>query len=545
MVALVFIFTLLAQTLPLAGNDFNEHTFRHMKQHELYLREQMTVLLKEVEQINQNHSRMGMQALLSAVLFFWKTVSLCVFGLLFWPMWKIRKKFWEDQDNSDEVSCSSEEECQEEQELEKEVEEQQEELEDQEEKKQQEHTEMEELEQKEEAVLSLAAVPSHQEHGEMILSMLCELIKCSQFVIANTFYPVPEHPIVVGSTYEGWGLPEEEPIFCLLVPFKAPRGHIFHLDLGTTRQLPVKNSCIHVEWECTCGQEMGMLCFLRTSEDELRNQSPSLLDTLCTGSYLDVWKTACWFETLCMTSWKYLPESSVYSLNVTLLFKRSCRLRLTDVFRRTFLIEIMLGVQQDNTDIFLSSQETEAPYMPSTSWLQTCAVAEAKFFRYITARAGEDNLYLRYMRVCAYVLVGYNFSPYELKTVLMNLQTAIPMECWSWKNFVLRMEDIFHYLCCCLEQKCLDHFLVGNEAVPAEFILPWEFRESRPPNLFQHLVQDPDRHEQVLYEMEMLQDRFTTLLIYRKRQTSTCPTAEHIGHGEDAAQYEEGVAVEC
>ncbi|NXJ05639.1 IPIL1 protein, partial [Odontophorus gujanensis] len=343
----------------------------------------------------------------------------------------------------------------------------------------------------------------------MILSMLRELIKCSQFVIENTFYPVPEYPIVVGSTFQGWGPPEEEPIFRLLVPFRAPRGHIFRLDLGTTQELPVKNSCIHVEWECTCGreQEMGMLCFLHTSEDELRNQSPSLLDTLCTGPYLDVRKTACWFKALCITSWKYLTESSVCSLNVMLLLKRSCRLRLTDAFKRTFLIEIMFGVQQDNTDIFLSSQETEAAYTPSTTWPQTCAVAEAKFFKHISARAEEDNFYLGYMQVCAYILVGYNFSPYELKTVLMHLLTATPIESWSRRYFVQRMDDIFRYLRCSLEEKRLDHFLIGNEAVPAEIILPQEFRVSRPPNLFQHLAQDPDKHEQALYELEMLEDR--------------------------------------
>ncbi|OXB66345.1 hypothetical protein ASZ78_003736 [Callipepla squamata] len=345
-----------------------------------------------------------------------------------------------------------------------------------------------------------------------MLFMLHELIKVSQFVIEDTFYPMPEHPIVVGSTYNGWSLPEEEPIFCF-VPFRAPRGHIFRLDLGTTRELPVKNSRIRVELKCTCGQKqkVGMLCFLHTSNDELRNQSPSLLDTLCTGSYLDVRKTACWFQALFTTSWRYLPEAAICSLNVK-HFKRSCRLQLTDSSNRTTVINIVFGVQQANTDIFLSSQKSEAAYTPNTTWPQTCAVAEEKFFMHIAAHAGVDNFYLRYVKVCAYILVGYNFSTHELKTVLMHLLTTIPVECWSQRYFVQRMEDILHYLHCCVKEKRLDHFLIGNKAVPAEIILPREFQLSRPPNLFQHLTQDPDRHEQALYETEMLQDRFETLL---------------------------------
>ncbi|OXB57263.1 hypothetical protein ASZ78_007523 [Callipepla squamata] len=506
--ALAFIFALLAQTLPLAGEEFHEDTFIRMRQREVYLREQMTELLQEVEQSDRDHSRTGMLALLPSL----KIMSvLCVFGLLFWLIWKIEKKVWEDQDNSDEEEQEEEEvEVQDEQIDNGELEEEEEELQEQDEE---ENVQEEEVDQSLFLPEFFGPNEDLKKQGDGMQQLVNVLINIAQIAVLDTFFPVPEQSFVVGSTYEGWDLSMEETVFCFLVSLKPPRGHIFYLELGTTRELPIKNSRIRVELKCTCGQEQGlkMLCFLHTSADELRNQQPSLLDTLCSGPYLDVEKTARWFGAVLKNAWKCVPLSAACRL-IVVLFKRSCRLRLTDIMQRTFLIDVMFGVQQANTDIFLSSQETEAAYTPSTAWPQTCAVAEAKFFKHIAARAGEDSFHLECLKVCAYICQGYNFSPYELKTVLMHLLTAIPVEYWNRRHFVQRMEDILLYLRCCVKEKRLDHFLIGNEEVPAEIILPWEFRVSVPPNLFQRLVQDLYRHEQALYEMEMLRDRFTTLL---------------------------------
>ena len=259
---------------------------------------------------------------------------------------------------------------------------------------------------------------------------------------------------------------------------------------------------------------MRMRCFLHASAAELRNQQSNLLHSLCTDSYLDVEKTAHWFQNLIRNAWKCTHLSAMCSLNVT-QSKRSCRLQVTDVYKKIFLVEMLFGVQQDDTDIFLSSQETEVGTTPSTTWPQSCAVAEAKFFLLVAARAEERNFYIRYMQVCAYILVGLNFSDYELKTVLMHLLTAIPLESWHGRYFLERIDDLLRYLRCCVEEKHLGHFFIGNEDVPAEIILPQDFRESEPLNLFQHL-EDAERHEQALQELEELQDRLMSLLIYGK-----------------------------
>ena len=88
---------------------------------------------------------------------------------------------------------------------------------------------------------------------------------------------------------------QHDAAYCLLVPLKLPRGHAFHLELGTAEEMPARNSRLHVELECTCMRERlveDLLCFLHHPEEELRkNQGPSLLGTLCTGPYLDMEET--------------------------------------------------------------------------------------------------------------------------------------------------------------------------------------------------------------------------------------------------------------
>ncbi|XP_072195050.1 inositol 1,4,5-trisphosphate receptor-interacting protein-like 1 [Excalfactoria chinensis] len=488
--ALAFFFTLLAQRVAFVGDVLDAETLERMRQREVFLREQMIKMLLQIEEKNMKERWM-----LFGVLPYWKIWNvLCLFILLFWFMWKMHKEFVGDEDRGDEESSSSEEE-------------QQQELEEVE----------EEIEQSLFLPDTLWPVQHHQGNSKHMLLLLSDLINFCQYLITDTFYPVPESPIGVGSAYEGWCPPGKEPIFCLLVPLSAPRGHVFHLDLDTTGELPARNSRIRVDLECTCGreQQMGMRCFLHTSKEELGDQHPNLLQDLCTDSYLDAEKTARWFQVLIKNAWKCMPQSATWSMNVVLC-RRSCRLHLTDIFNRIFFIKVVFGVQQENTDIFLSSQETEAPITPSTTWPQSCSVAEAKFWQHITNHDEDDSFHLRCMQVCGQILTGHTFSIYELKTVLMHLLTAIPLESWHGSYFLLRVDDILCYLRCCVEEKHLNHFFIGNEDVPAEIILPQEFRVSQPLNLFQYLVQDPGRHEQALQEVDELQDRLTSLLIYGK-----------------------------
>ncbi|NXK83398.1 IPIL1 protein, partial [Amazona guildingii] len=322
-----------------------------------------------------------------------------------------------------------------------------------------------------------------------------------------SFFLLLEQAIGVGSAFESWSPHEDGAVYSVRVPLKPCCGHAFHLEVGTMGQVLATDCCVHVELVCTCMTEQvaqDMLCFLHHPEEALRkNQKPSLLHTLCTSSYLDVQKTALWFQDFMRSAWEFVPQSHHYSMKV-LPSSRSCKLQLTHVSGRTLLVEMMLGVQQGNSDIFMSSQATEAICTPSTTWLLSFSVAEAKFFWMMSRKLPHDSFHLHCLQLCTCMLVGAAFSSCAFKTVMMHLLTTMPLAGWRRRDFLLQLEDIMRYLRCCLEEKQLNHFFFGNESIPKEIILPPALQRAEPLNLLQNLAQDPAAHEQAMSEFREL-----------------------------------------
>eukprot|EP00075_Anas_platyrhynchos_P025662 XP_027314915.1 inositol 1,4,5-trisphosphate receptor-interacting protein-like 1 [Anas platyrhynchos] len=442
--------------------------------------------------LEKQQSSMHMGALLLSAMQTWQFwASLGFILLLIWLLFWLRKKFEVFDDSSDEESSSSDE-------------------------------DLEEPALNDESNTSISIAESIQRQ-QVNLTNYCRLVeemvrgfcRACDWVFKDTFSPVLQTPIGVGSAFEGWSPREGDTVYRCLIPMTAPRGHSFHVEQNTKWNLPSKVSRIRVKLECTCWREQefgNMLCFLHNPVEELRrNQEPSLLRTMCTRSYLDVRKVSSWFQQLAKLSWKSVPHSSSWLVKV-LKTRRSCMLRLIDDTGSTVFVEMMFGVQQGDTDIFLSSDYSEAPVTPDTVWPQSCAVAEMKFFRNIAANAQQDSFHLGCMQLCARIALGSYFTSYMMKTVVMHLLNTIPLERWHRREFLQRMDDIMEYLCSCLRKKCLDHFWLGNEQMPEEFILPPDFQTSRPPNLFQHMAKDPDQYTQAHTDFHELQEQLMQML---------------------------------
>ncbi|NXX26522.1 IPIL1 protein, partial [Nicator chloris] len=318
-------------------------------------------------------------------------------------------------------------------------------------------------------------------------------------VLANSFYPVLKQPIGVGSAFEGWSPREQDVVYQVLVPMTPPRGHSFHLELDTAGQRRMRSFRIRVQLECTCTTEQqggNMLCFLHHPEEELRaNQDPSLLHTLCTGTYLDVEKTARWFSQLVKAIWPALLQSHHWHL-VLLPSRRSCEFKVTNG-RESYRIEMLFGVRQGNSDIFVSSQPQQA-YTPSTTWLESYAVAEMKFFKYIARQAPPDSLHLKCLQFFTRLQLGLGFSTYTMKTVFMHLLSSTPVTWWRRRHFVRRLADTCESLGKCVAGRYLKHFIVGNQRLPEEISLPPEVLMAEPFNLFQDLMMDSVAHTQAI-----------------------------------------------
>uniref|UniRef100_A0A8C3B9A0 Inositol 1,4,5-trisphosphate receptor-interacting protein-like 1 n=1 Tax=Cairina moschata TaxID=8855 RepID=A0A8C3B9A0_CAIMO len=350
----------------------------------------------------------------------------------------------------------------------------------------------------------------------LVEEIVGDLLHIFDSVVLSSFFPMLQRAIGVGSAFEGWNPHMKDPVYRLLVPMTAPRGHSFHLELGNEEDLLARKSSIRVELECTCEreQEIGdMLCFLHHSEDELKKQELSLLSTLCTDSYLDAEKTAKWFQNFVKTAWVLMPQSQVYNVEV-LPSTRTCKFQLTGAARRRLTIEIVFGVQQEDSDIFLSSQMRKDTSIPSTTWPQSCSVAERKFFQHVAREGMFNSLHLKCMQICALLSLqpgpscsgqGLRLSPLVLATVRAARDPCChhPLGNVARDGFSLRLDDISWYLRCCVEEKCLNHFF-GNEMVPDVIVLPPAFQLSGPVNLFQHVKRDPYAKADALQEQELV-----------------------------------------
>ncbi|XP_065491662.1 inositol 1,4,5-trisphosphate receptor-interacting protein-like 1 [Caloenas nicobarica] len=491
------IWQILTLNVQSVGYEPDEETRERMEQRAEMLNREMTRLWQEVEEMSQEHrnqeqSGFAWAPLLLSALQHWQCWALAgvlvlLFGLCCWLRKRSREPEREEENSGNDTQ-------------EKEAEEDNEDADDLG-KFIDEHIQR--------------PVQNSDRDCEAVNKLMERFLFVFKYVFFNPWYPVLEKAIEVGSAFQGCSPHKEDITYCLLLPLKPPRGHIFHLEQGSA--WPMRYFRIRVELVCTC--EMEQLagethCFLHDPEEEQRRkEGPSILHDLCTDSYLHVQKIARWFQNVVRHSWRILPESATHRLTM-LPSDRSCKFQVTQGQEKRLLIELIFGVQQGDSDIFLSSHNTEAAYTPSTTWLESYSVAEMKFFRHIARQAQPDSVHLRCLQLCVQSLLGRDFSNSTFVTLLMHLLTTIPLSDWGRRDFLERLEDILQYLRSCLEDRCLNHFFIGNEKVSEVIILPPDLRTAEPLNLFQHLEQDPDAYEDAWLEFLALRSRLRRLVLH-------------------------------
>ncbi|XP_014792328.1 PREDICTED: inositol 1,4,5-trisphosphate receptor-interacting protein-like 1 [Calidris pugnax] len=341
-----------------------------------------------------------------------------------------------------------------------------------------------------------------------------DVLSVLQERLSHSFFLVPQAAIGVGSAFEGWSPCGPDAVFRLLVPLKPSRGHAFQLELGPAGDTAAKHR-VRVDLACTCSKEArgeeAMLCFVHQPYEALeRDQDSGLLCQLCTGRYLDAQKIARWFQELVSSAWEEMGLGRRYRLRV-LPSRRSCKLELTGASGRSLLVELLFGVQRGESDLFLSSQAPEAIFTPGIMWTESSAVAEAKFFRHVARQALPDSVHLQCLQLLTGSLGGTVLSSYTFKTAMMHLLNLCP---GTSVPFTLQLQDVMDYLRSCLEEKCLHHFVFGNECLPEAIVLPPATQPSEPVNLFQCLVEDPEAHAKALQEFQELQGWLTGLLLF-------------------------------
>ncbi|XP_062995528.1 inositol 1,4,5-trisphosphate receptor-interacting protein-like 1 [Elgaria multicarinata webbii] len=362
------------------------------------------------------------------------------------------------------------------------------------------------------------------------LSSMCDFVEsfvndllevCRSALPYQNTFPLLENCIGVDSAFEGWHTKVSKP-FSVLVPILPPKGHSFHIETSDSEGAPSKHGHILVEMECMCKRERllgDVVCFLHHPEQEVSKdkQGAFLMHVLCTSSHLDVEKTIQWFQSLVDKAW----DSIYQKYNLDLLPQPSnttCRLKLAFRSGRSISIDIILGVQQGDSLVFLATRDAERDRLTGTVWQRTFVIQELLFFKWVSQRAPEESCHLKCLQILIYfresrpldknaVLTNYHY-----KTCLMHLLLLQPLSDWEPENVGSRLQDILLFMHTALREKYLEHFLIGNISLPIQIPIPKALRSAAPLNLFEHLTQDSRLHPEAMKEFVEVVEQVRALL---------------------------------
>ncbi|XP_032085349.1 inositol 1,4,5-trisphosphate receptor-interacting protein-like 1 [Thamnophis elegans] len=330
-----------------------------------------------------------------------------------------------------------------------------------------------------------------------------------------------ENCIGVGSAFEGWST-EVSKTFCVLVPILPPKGYSFHIETSDSEGAPCKHGHILVEAECLCKRERllgDVVCSLHHPERELsqEEQSKSLMHVLCTNSHLNGEKTAQWFQALVSKAWDTLGLKYNLSLIIQNSNKR-CQLKVDLESREEIFIDILLGVQQGDSLIFMTIGGDPKDHLNGMVWRQTFAIQELLFFKWVSQRAPKDSCHLKCLQILVFfresmILDKKNLvlTNYHYKTCLMHLLLLGPLSSWEPGQITQRLQDLLLKMNTALEEKYLEHFLIGNVGLPIQIPLPKSLRSAAPFNLFEYLAQIPILHMEAVNEFVQVVEQVRTL----------------------------------
>ncbi|XP_005045684.1 PREDICTED: inositol 1,4,5-trisphosphate receptor-interacting protein-like 1 [Ficedula albicollis] len=189
-----------------------------------------------------------------------------------------------------------------------------------------------------------------------VKKMTLAVLRVCRALSKNTFMPELHPAAGRNGVHESWSIFEDRIVYQLLVLLQPPSGHSFRLEQFCGTQLPERSSNVRVVLECTCPRPTGDApCFVHPAENQEAAQPSALLQTLCTGSYLDVEETACWAQNSVQTAWEPLPQRQHWQLTV-LPSSRSCRLLLSGPSELQLCAVLVFAVEQGSPGTFLILQ---------------------------------------------------------------------------------------------------------------------------------------------------------------------------------------------
>ncbi|XP_039568319.1 uncharacterized protein LOC120503669 [Passer montanus] len=187
---------------------------------------------------------------------------------------------------------------------------------------------------------------------KVLQELVDELLGVCRVLSRRSFMPELHPAARTDTSPAACSVQESSSSYRTLVILRPPPGHSFSPE--STKRPPARR--IRVALECLCSGEqlLGHTCFLHAAGGQLpTDQEWYLLDTLCTGSYLDLQKVTRWVQMLVLSAWPLLPQSRHCQLTA-LPSGKSCSFQLSGASGLHCSIEMALAVHLSSSGTRLS-----------------------------------------------------------------------------------------------------------------------------------------------------------------------------------------------
>uniref|UniRef100_A0A672GNY7 Inositol 1,4,5-trisphosphate receptor-interacting protein n=1 Tax=Salarias fasciatus TaxID=181472 RepID=A0A672GNY7_SALFA len=323
----------------------------------------------------------------------------------------------------------------------------------------------------------------------------------------------------------------------IIVPFTPPEPYSFQCFLSNNQtsyssqmqacgQIKVvekirnQNGC-----PCQSSNADDMVCLLHGDNEKVKTQTVDACDgPFCheRTPFLSKSHISRWFQSTIKLAWglishKYQFELSFCSIDV-----------LTIRFRSGKKISFKMKPVVKSNEAHFSITPWPSND-PDSLWTLSLTTYEEQLLQHFSKQLPENSCHLEVLEIALFLhrrqkaLTGSSaLKEFHFKTALLHLLLSKDPAQWKPNDIVSRLRDLFRVIETSLENKVLNHPLVGNPSTAIE--LPAEFTKAKPVNLFHPLVVHECMHRNAAaHFQEML--RNTRLIIddYTSESTQNDP----------------------
>lgn len=312
-----------------------------------------------------------------------------------------------------------------------------------------------------------------------------------------------------GSMFEYWQACK--PLTCdLIVPFSPPDPYYFRFNLSDVP--PNMQGCGAIEVSrfgdesCLCGSaNLGddMICLLHPSNNNVKQErTPDELLCSKNSNYLSKHQVMKWFQISITKSWSQVSHKYDFELTFRKLDAAGAfKVRLPS--GKVIVLNLIPAVQFEDSDAyFVTRFPTTCDCVQDPYWPLSFAVYEKTILKYYAKRLPQNSCHLHCLQIASFLhrkqsgLTGESaLTGYHFKTALLHLLINRRAHVWRSDQIDQRLRDLLGFVQRCLQEKRLNHAIIGNHKMPKDIQIPLTFSKADPVNLFRSLVLDRKLYE--------------------------------------------------